>query len=123
MRMLSLRGRQAWRFALFCLCGSAGVASADEQRRTADAVLAHVRLDDIKGQYAFPGGRLLTMFGSEYRVRAQLDGHPDMVMVRTGPSTFRAPDGSFTLTFRPHENGSVLIVDLDEAGGQAAAAR
>jgi hypothetical protein len=104
MRMLSLRGRPGWKLALLLLCGTVRAAGAEPP----------IRLDDIKGQYAFPGGRLLTMFGSEYKVRAQLDGHPGMVMVRTGPSTFRAPDGSFTLAFRPHENGNVLIVDMAE---------
>lgn len=44
-----------------------------------------------------------------------------MVVTRVGPAAFRAADGSFTLSFRPQGNGTVLIVDLAEAAGRAPA--
>lgn len=96
-------------------------AHADEPGKDRDPPAQQLLLDDIRGQYAFPGGRLLTMTGSAYRIRAQLDGHGEMVVTRVGPAAFRAADGSFTLRFRPQGNGTVLIVDLAEAAGRAPA--
>jgi|AraplaDrversion2_2_1032049.scaffolds.fasta_scaffold00706_23 hypothetical protein len=69
---------------------------------------------DIKGQYELADGRLLTITGSGRRMRAQLDGRRDALLVPAGEATFDAVDGSFRLRFDEYENGSVTAVKLDE---------
>ncbi|MFK3736242.1 hypothetical protein [Massilia sp. TN1-12] len=123
MNNASLRGTHAWGqcIAACFLCAAVQVAHAEEAKLDGDVPAVQVGLDDIRGQYAFPGGRLLTMTGSAYRIRARLDGHEEVIVARTGPATFRAEDDSFTLHFRPHGNGNVVAVDLEEAPGPAMA--
>lgn len=123
MESLTWIGKRWWQLGLvvFVICGAARGAHADEDRRREEASPQEVWVSDLKGQYEFAGGRLLTITGTQYKLHAQLDGHPDTIMVRVGPSVFKAADGSFTLRFRPHANGNVVTVDLTEAPGQAPA--
>nr|WP_314543961.1 hypothetical protein [uncultured Massilia sp.] len=116
MESLTWIGKHWWQLglAVFVICGAARGASVDEDRRREEASRQEVWVSDLKGQYEFAGGRLLTITGTQYRLHAQLDGHPDTIVVRVGPSVFQAADGSFTLTFRPLGNGTVLAVDLQE---------
>lgn len=86
------------------LGGCAGIAN------TNDAASA----DELRGQYALADGRLLTMTGSAHRIRAQLDGRPDTLVVPAGGAMFNAVDGSFRLSFNQLENGIVAGVKLDE---------
>jgi hypothetical protein len=85
------------------LGGAVGMAHAE-----------HAGPADVKGQYELADGRLLTITGSGHRMRAQLDGRGDTLLVPAGRAVFDAVDGSFRLRFKEHENGSVTAVKLDE---------
>lgn len=105
-----------WRqlpIAVFLIGMAAPAAHADERRKS-DVATPDVWFSEIEGHYAFPGKRWLTVTGSAYKIRAQLDGHPEVVLVRAGGGVLKAADGSFTLTFRQHGNGSVTDVELEE---------
>lgn len=106
--------------AVFVIGMAAPAAHADE-RRKGGVPPPDVWFSEIAGHYAFPGKRWLTVTGSAYKIRAQLDGHPEVLLVRAGGGVLKAADGSFTLTFRQHENGSVTDVELEETAGRETA--
>jgi hypothetical protein len=109
--------------AAFVLYGALSTANADEARSVTDVPAASAQFADMKGQYEFAGGRLLTITGSAYKIRAQLDGRSEVAMVRVGASTLQAVDHSFTLTFDQHDNGTITTVDLEERPGEKVTAR
>ncbi|TQK11065.1 hypothetical protein [Herbaspirillum sp. SJZ107] len=103
--------------------GALITASADEARPVTDVATPSAQFADMRGQYEFAGGRLLTITGGAYKIRAQLDGRPEVAMVRVGASTLQAADQSFTLTFEQHDNGTITRVDLEERPGEKVDAR
>jgi hypothetical protein len=100
--------------AIFAFYGASAFAAEAGPQAQPDLSSRNVMFSYIKGQYEFASGRLLTLTGSEHRIRAQLDDHPEVIMVRTENSALEAVDGSFKLTFRQYPNGTVTTVDLEE---------
>ncbi len=105
------------------LYGALGTANAGEAKPVSGVPVPSAQFEDLKGYYEFADGRLLTITGSTYKIRAQLDGRPEIAMVRVGASTLQAADRSFTLIFEQQDNGTIVNVDLEERPGEKVNAR
>lgn len=105
------------------VCGHAGAARADDGGQARQPSDPAASLDDIRGQYVLADGRVLTITGSGRKIRAQLDGRPDSVLVPAGGAVFDARDGAFRLIFEQHASGNVTGVQLEESRERTAAAR
>lgn len=105
------------------LSAGAATAHADDRNEHGKAALPRAQLSEIRGQYTLADGRRLTMTGSAYKIRAQLDGRPETVVAPAGGAVFRAVDGSLSLHFEQYANGNVTGVTLVETPGPASASR
>jgi hypothetical protein len=122
-RVLNREHMYKWCIVVGALYGTLSTADAGEAKPVTGMPMPSAQFEDLKGYYEFADRRPLTITGSTYKIRAQLDGRPEIALVRVGASTLQAADHSFTLIFEQQDNGTIVNVDLEERPGEKVNAR